>query len=537
MTERRTQVCLVLLAVAVIGVYAFRLEHTPPHLHRDEMMFALQAQSIASTGHDLEGRRFPLYFEMRAIGERVWFHPILIYVTALFLKVLPLTEQTVRIPSMVIGVIDVLLMYFIARRLFESRWQAFGAAALLAITPAHVIHSRLAMDFIYPVPFVMAWLLCLLIYLERPRLGMLCLATAFLGVGFFSYIASMITMPLLVVVTLVALWSTSARTPTPYVVAVAGFLCPLLVVTPWLLYHWSFVTDTLGRYQIGVAAGASAPVALRGSPATIVRGMLAGLRPAMLTERLSLYWRFFDPSYLFVSGGFTRLTSTTRHVALFPLSFLVLVPLGLVQMVTARRTPASVVIFLGFALAPVAACLTVLEPYASDRELVLLPFGVMIAAYGAERLLQARTPSSRAAAVGLLALLPLHFLFFEFDYFGDYHRRVAFWFDWNHRGGLEAIIAREADDRRPIVLSNGDDALLPAYWRFACLKQHREDLLATTRYVDGRTVEIAAIPAHALILMNRNDTSLARLIKAGQLREVMPIPEPDDPPFYLLAER
>ena len=41
MTERRAQVCLVLLALSVFAVYAFRLEHTPPHLHRDEMMFAL----------------------------------------------------------------------------------------------------------------------------------------------------------------------------------------------------------------------------------------------------------------------------------------------------------------------------------------------------------------------------------------------------------------------------------------------------------------------------------------------------------------
>ena len=195
-----------------------------------------------------------------------------------------------------------------------------------------------------------------------------------------------------------------------------------------------------------------------------------------------------------------------------------LVPLGLIQMVTARRTPIAWSIFLGFALAPVAACLTVLEPYASDRELVLLPFGVLIAAYGAERLLDARTPLRHAAAVGLLALLPLHFLFFEFDYFGDYHRRVAFWFDWNHRDGLEAIIAREAGDNRPIVLSSGDDPLLPAYWRFAVLKHHREDLEASTRYVDGRTVDISAVPAHALILMNRNDSSLAALIESGQLR-------------------
>ena len=138
-------------------------------------------------------------------------------------------------------------------------------AALLALTPAHVVHSRLAMDFIYPVPFVMAWLLCLLIYLERRRLRWLFLATVFLGLGFFSYIASVITMPL---------WWRSRcldsgrhrRGPrAPYAVAAAGFLCPLLSSAPWLLYHWSFVTDTLGRYQIGAAAQTDGPLVFGGS--------------------------------------------------------------------------------------------------------------------------------------------------------------------------------------------------------------------------------------------------------------------------------
>jgi len=535
--ERGTRTRLVLLALAVLGLCAFRLEHTPPHLHRDEVMFALQAQSIASTGRDLEGRRFPLYFEMRAMGEHVWFHPIVVYVTALFLKVLPLDEQVVRIPSAVIGVIDVLLMFFIARRIFQSERWAFFVAALLALTPAHVIHSRLAMDFIYPVAFVMAWLLCLLIYLEGRRLAWLFVATALLGLGFFSYIASMITMPLFVLVTLLTLWVTSTRSARPYAVAVAGFLCPLLVLLPWVVYHWSFVTDTLGRYQIGVAANAGGPVTPHGSPGAIVRGVVAGLRPAMLTERLSLYWRFFDPAYLFVTGGFARLTNSTRHVGLFPLPFLLLVPLGLIQMITVRRTPISLVIFLGFALAPVAACLTVLEPYASDRELVLLPFGVLIAAFGAERLLTQPMRWSRTAAIGLLVLVPLHFLFFELDYFGDYHRRAAFWFDWNHRGGLEAIIARDARADRPIVLSNGGDPMMASYWRFEMLKYRRADLLPLTRYVDSRTLDFTTVPAHALILMNRNDAPLVALIASGQLKELAEIPEPADPPYYIVAER
>jgi len=45
------------------------------------------------------------------------------------------------------------------------------------------------------------------------------------------------------------------------------------------------------------------------------------------------------------------------------------------------------------------------------------------------------------------------------------------------------------------------------------------------------------VPAHALILMNRNDAPLVALIASGQLRELAEIPEPADPPHYIVAER
>jgi hypothetical protein len=209
----------------------------------------------------------------------------------------------------------------------------------------------------------------------------------------------------------------------------------------------------------------------------------------------------------------------------------------MIQMLTVRRTPVSLILFLGFALAPVAACLAVLEPYASDRELVVLPFGVLIAAFGLERLMAVRARWGRVAAVGLLALVPLHFLFFMADYFGDYHRRSAFWFEWNHRGALEEIIAREAQADRPIFLSNGGDRLMAAHWRFAVLKHRREDLLGKPVYFDATRLDMTTVPAGTLILMSRDDAPLVSLVQSGQLRQLAAIPEPGDPSYYLVVER
>jgi len=230
------------------------------------------------------------------------------------------------------------------------------------------------------------------------------------------------------------------------------------------------------------------------------------------------------------------MTNATRVGGSFLLPFLAFVPLGLIQMVTVRRTPASLLIFLGFALAPFAACLVVLEPYASDRELVVLPFGVLIAAFGIERLRGARTRWMLAFAFALFALVPLHFFFFEFHYFGDYHRRSPFWFEWNHRGGLEAIIALEDRESRPIFLSTDDDPMMEVYWRFALLKHRREELQQRTVDFSARRFNLSTVPRRSLILFSRRDEAAIALLRAGTLTQLLAVPEPGDIPYYFVAE-
>jgi 4-amino-4-deoxy-L-arabinose transferase-like glycosyltransferase len=517
MSERVREVAgLLLLAACVAGLYGARLDHTPAHMHRDEALFALQSMSIAATGDDVDGRRLPLYFEMRPLGEHVWFQPLLVYATAAVVKLLPASQSTFRLPSVAIGTIDVILIYFIAGRFFRRRFWQFGASILLAATPAHMIHSRIAMDFIYPLPFMLGWLLCLLLYFERPRPWMLFAATSLLGLGFYSYIASVMMMPLYLALTWLALFTAGTRSIRPYAVAAAGFAWPLAAIVAWLPWHTSMVTETLARYHLNRGA----------------------FHPTAITDRISTFWRFFDPAFLFIIGGYTRMTNSTRLVGVFLLPLLVLIPLGAVQVLTARRSPIGIVVLLGFLLAPIAASIAVpTEPYASDRALAVLVFGVLLALFGLEWLLAMRTRWAHAAAVVLLAAVPLHFAFFVVHYFGDYHRRSAYWFEWDHLGALHQVIARARGADRPIWLSNGDDPMMAAYWQLALAIEGRADLLDHTRYFDARQTSLGDVPPRALVLMNRNDTALEALVTSGQLHRLAAIPEPADEPYYFVVER
>src|ERR1700752_366110 len=114
MTTRGIQ--LAALVTGVLVLYGAGLTYSPPYLHEAEGLFALHAHAIATTGHDVYGRLLPLYFQMTAIGDNVWFHPAIVYATAPFLLVLPFAEWVIRLPSILVAAVNVVLIYLVAAR-------------------------------------------------------------------------------------------------------------------------------------------------------------------------------------------------------------------------------------------------------------------------------------------------------------------------------------------------------------------------------------------------------------------------------------
>src|SRR5207249_150435 len=121
------------VGLIVIAMYAWRLQDSPIYLAHDEVVFAVNAQSIAATGRDVTGRWLPLYFH---IGGDFWATPVNIYFSALLFRFLPISEATIRLPSMIVGLLVVVLTYVVGERIFKSERTAAIAAVLLALTPA-----------------------------------------------------------------------------------------------------------------------------------------------------------------------------------------------------------------------------------------------------------------------------------------------------------------------------------------------------------------------------------------------------------------
>jgi 4-amino-4-deoxy-L-arabinose transferase-like glycosyltransferase len=582
------------LAAITAALYLPRLGTAPIYLAPDEVFISLHANSIATTGRDYGGRFLPLYIEYeypvpdakRPIRHG-WLPPIIYYVMAAVLTLVPLSESAIRFPSVLVGVIDVVLMYFVSRRLFKREWLAILSALLLALTPAHLIHTRLAMDYVYPVPFVLAWLLGLFTYLDEGRERPLFLGTLALGVGIFSYIAAALVMPLYVLLTLIVLaWQKRPR--RAYMVAAAGFLLPALMHVPWVIAHPSAVTDILSKYGVDDSS--------RGSVLQSVRGLLTF---HAIGDQLSRLWTFFDPRFLFFDGPM-ELMYSTRGVGVFLLPLAILIVAGLRASLQGRRVAAStIVVLVGLLIAPLAATLVRVTD-AVYRALELLPFVVLLAVSGAQylwsvdwrpprrslfmaigiglvvvgavyggfRLIrEARLPGGAAPLVfcgllaialgsvsrfmrlgqmiviGLLAIVPIQFAAFYVDYFTNYQVRASLVFSGNIRGALEAAIAEARQTNAPTIYLGrlGPYGKGGIYWKFYAAKHHAADL-------DARTVDAGSFDAEPVLKLapgsivvtnageGRTEGLINRLVDAGEFSKTI-IKEPDGTPTFFVLRR
>jgi 4-amino-4-deoxy-L-arabinose transferase-like glycosyltransferase len=466
------------LALAIAAFYATRLSYAPIYLIHDEVKFSLQAQAIAASGRDLNGRVLPLYFaepEFRAGRD-----PVMIYVTALALKAWPLSQSAVRVPTALVGVLNCVLMFIVARSLFKSDWLGLTAAGFLALTPGHFIHSRMALSILYPLPFILAWLWCLNRYLDTGSRGSLIGAGAWLGVSIYSYLGCVVMAPIYLAFTVGAILQRHGWREWPRALPVmTAFLVALLPAVAWQFAYPDRFTELLNGYRVarsGDTLGAS----------------LAGiLSPDGLRMRIDLFWSFFSPSFLFIAGD-SSVINSTRAVGFFPIAFAVLIPVGLAQVAGGRGWPVSLVVAGGFFTAPVAAALS--GELETNRVLYVLPFGALVATYGVERLLATSSMGLRWATAALLIAIPIQFTGFYSDYMGGYRARSSSWFGGNLPAALVAVIERSP---QAIYLSR-DIPYADAYWRFATIAEQRSDLIDRANYVDGATLPDA--PAGALLV-------------------------------------
>jgi 4-amino-4-deoxy-L-arabinose transferase-like glycosyltransferase len=491
------RIALAAVLLLASALYLTALGHAPLNIGVDEARSAVQAQSIAATGFDINGNRTPLFFQitnplMASHTDNVtWWQPLIFYLIAAVLRVAPFSEWSVRLPIACLAILDIWLIYAVARRLFSNAWYGVLAALMLALTPAHFIFGRQAMDYFCPVPFALAWLWCLLLCVQSEAAWLPAATGLLLGVGLYSYITSWMVMPFYLVVTHVVL-RLSGRPLRASLALGAGFALPLLPLIPWFWSHPGMVREVFADYRVA--------------------GRLR------LTERVDVYWDYFNPSYLFFSGG-SNPTFATRRAGVFLLPVFVLLPCGIWAIWRRRFWIVGAVLLAGlfFAPVPIVVAMPTDPKYFTPREILVVPFGVLISVAGLEWLVRNGGRIARMAAVLLVLALPMQFVSFARDYFTRYQTWSAYRFDYmNFRDVAAYVIASDASARVPAVYFSDSLGEEPAVqWKFHLLSRQRLDLWERTRYLAPSGGTPDAVPSGSLLLISPSDRRLNDLLGPG----------------------
>ena len=109
--------------IVLILIFAFiirlnNLSTTPVALFGDETDIGYQAYSILKTGKRLFRQFFPIYFQ-----SFLNIMPLQVYLTVPF-TIFGLNEYTVRLPSLIMGILNIFCPLFIVKNLFKGENRA-----------------------------------------------------------------------------------------------------------------------------------------------------------------------------------------------------------------------------------------------------------------------------------------------------------------------------------------------------------------------------------------------------------------------------
>lgn len=401
----KTKILLIAIIILATALRLYRLDSAPPSLSWDEAAVGYNGWTIANYGHDEYGKFFPLYF--RSFGDDK--HPVHIYATALSIKLLGLSESSTRLPAAVLGIFNVLLIFFLAKLLFESSALALLAAFFLAVSPYNIHFSRFNHEANFALFFFMLGL-TLFYAAVRKNMKFLVFSAASFGIAFLTYHPSKI-------------------------------LVPAMMVLLAILYRRELLKDKANCLKaLFTAAVFALLVILNPQLLGIARiNQTALSKDMMLLDRLSIvfnqYTWHFRTQYLFISGdGNPRLSS--QGTGQFYKVDALFLSLGVIYLLYKRSKAGAVLLAWAF-LAPLPSALVAEAPHAA-RAMFMMGSWNLISALGLYRLFV--LSGKPVFKIAVLMLAGLIFLFslsgYLRQYYGEYVQRSAI--DWQY--GMKQIV-------------------------------------------------------------------------------------------------
>lgn len=455
---------LLLLVFGFIRLYKI---NEIPSLHGDEVDFGYNAYSILKTGKDMSGVSYPI----GTVSSGDYRPALYMYLTIPSIRFFGFNETAIRIPSIVFSLMTIVLIYFVALKLFSDRLVALFSSAFLGFSFWHITLSREASEKIVALFFILLGIYWLFYFLRKKQLLLLFASM----ISFFLSIHTYYSPRLFLMIFLPAVWiiyqtSLLQRTKMIFAFAIVIFVATTAYFT--IGFHTSSerINQLLIFRHPQTMALLGEQIREEGHKAnTFITRIFHNKVVNFSLTIAKNYGEYFSPQFLFFDGGFPRRVKIPS-IGLINIIEFPLIVYGAYRMVVEtyeKRKKYYMIVFIWTFLAFVPASLTFDEIPNIYRTILALPAINMFAAFGLINIWKEYKNRRWFRSIGLSAVVIYCWMFFYFfhQYFVHYEIHASQYRNYAQKE-LAAILQKDyKSDKRIFVttLYGGVEQMLRYY--------------------------------------------------------------------------
>lgn len=447
----------ILLTLIILFASFLRLYHLssiPAGVNRDEASIGYTAYSLLKTGKDEYGKRLPISFE--SFGD--WKLPLYIYTTIPFVKVLGLTELSVRLPSALAGILTIGALFALGRILFANIPLALLSSFILSIMPWHIHISRVESESNIAILFTTLATILFLKALAYKRTIFLTISGVLFALTYYTYHGNHIFTTLFALGLIFLYRDEVFRIPKWFVSAGISAALVAIILSFTLLSANKTKISGIGIFSDPTIVHTKIELVrlTHTNPSALFSRLLHNKPIYALTTITQNYLKSYSPEFLFITGGKNHAHNIEGYGNMHPVESIFLL-LGFCFVLTQIKKKKYLLILWWLLAAGVAPSITKDAPH-SNRMFSIVPALSILVALGiqyAQTFIQTKKTWIFPVIVGILYAASL--VFYIDAYFIHFPKEEAQYWGSSYKQ-LSVILNKPENKNKSIIISNPSES-------------------------------------------------------------------------------
>ena len=367
----KTKILLGIIIVLALVLRFYKIGESPKGFYVDEAAIGYNAYSLMMTGKDEYGKSWPILLRSFADYKAPVYTYFLIPIYAIF----GMSVVSTRALSAGAGVLTVLMVFLMVKKLGGGRKLALVSALLLALSPWAIIFSRTTYEASLGLLLMSVCIYTFLIALDKAKWWPVVAVEAVAAI--MAYHAQRVVVPLLLLL-LAVIWIKK--------VLVTGVIKWLILA---VILGFVLILPTLSLIKTNGFQSRAATLNIFNFEKQNPQGYVAGDNKIILSikEFGALYLSYFSPRYLFITGDFIPRNSYPDLATFFSwqLPFYLYGWWWLIK--SKKEKKLRILVTAWMVVAPIPAALT-RDPYSALRALPLVVPMIILVGAGVRRFLE-----------------------------------------------------------------------------------------------------------------------------------------------------